>query len=146
MNEVRKADPEARRRAVLIVVFATAVGGLLIAGFEHLREPFREWLVSEPAETARRARLAIYVAAVVLSAPVIAFAAYLWLLGARTVRAQQFPPPGVRVVRDTPVVGGRGAVTRGHAIQVIAACLGLGFGVMWIFFLWLARTAGQGGG
>jgi hypothetical protein len=144
MNEVQKADPAARRQAVLVIVFATAAGALLIAGFDHFREPFREWLSSEPAETARRARLAVYVSAFILSTPVIAFAIYLWLLGARVLRAQQFPPPGFRVIRDTPVVGGQGAMIRGHVIQILAVCLGASAALLWLFFVWLARTISVG--
>lgn len=144
MNEVRKADPAARRQAILAIVLGTAVGGLLIAGFEHFREPFREWLMSEPAETARRAKLAIYASAVVLCVPVIVFAIYLWRLGAKVLRAQQFPPPGFRVIRDTPVVGGQDAVTRGHVLQVLAVCLGAGGAVLCWFFWWLTGTLGQG--
>ena len=121
-----------------------ALGALLIAGFEYFRGPFSEWLLSEPAEMARRAKLVIFVSAVVLSAPVIAVAIYLWLLGAKVLRAQEFPPPGLRFFRDTPVIGGSGAVTRGHAIQVLALCLGMSFAVLWFFILWLARTVGEG--
>lgn len=141
---LQKADPTARRQAVLAVIFGAAVGGLLIAGFDHFREPFREWLSSDPAETARRARLAMYLSAIVLSVPLIAFAVYLWLLGGRVLRAQQFPPPGFRVIRDTPVIGGPAAVTRGQVIQVFALCLGVGAVLLWLFFWWLARTIGQG--
>ena len=144
MKEIQKADPAARRQAILVIVFATAAGALLIAGFEHLREPFHDWLSSEPAETARRAKLALYVSAFILSAPVIAFAVFLWLLGARVLRAQQFPPPGFRVIRDTPVVGGRGATVRGHVIQILAVCLGGSAALLWLFFWWLARTISEG--
>ena len=144
MNEVQKTDPTARRQAILVVIFAAALGGLLIAGFDHFREPFIEWLSSEPAETARRAKLAVYVSAFILSAPVIAFAIYLWLLGARVLRAQQFPPPGFRVIRDTPVVGGQGAIIRGHVIQILAVCLGMSAALLWLFFVWLARTISVG--
>lgn len=144
MNEIQKADPAARRQAVLVIAFAAAIGGLLIAGFEHIREPFREWLSLEPAEAARRAKLALYVSAFILSALVIAFAIYLWVLGARVLRAQQFPPPGFRVVRDTPVVEGHGATARGHVIQILAVCLGIGAALSWTFFWWLARTIGAG--
>ena len=144
MNEIQKADPAARRQAVLLVIFGMAVGALLIAGIEHFREPFREWLLSEPAETARRAKLAMYVSGFVVSAPVIAFAVFLWLLGARVLRAQQFPPPGFRVIRDTPVVGGRGATVRGHVIQILAVCLGGSAALLWLFLVWLARTISEG--
>jgi len=140
MNEIQKADPDARRRAILVVIFAAALGGLLISGFEHFREPFREWLVSDPAETARRARLALSVSILVLSVPAIVFAIFLWLFGAKVLRAQQFPPPGFRVVRDTPVVRGAAAVTRGHAIQILAACLGVGAGVLCLFIWWFSQA------
>lgn len=144
MNEVQKADPAARRQALLVIVFATAIGALLITGFEHLSQPFHEWLSSEPAETVRRARLAVYVSAFVVSAPVIAFAIYLWLLGARVLRAKRFPPPGLRVIRDTRVVDGPAAVTHGHAIQVLAVCLGVSAALLWLFLWWFLRTLGQG--
>lgn len=129
---------------MLAVIFGAAVGGLLIAGFDHFGEPFRAWLSSDPAEAAHRARLVMYWSALVLSAPLIGFAVYLWLLGARVLRAQQYPPPGFRVIRDTPVVGGPAAVTRGQVIQILALCLGVGAALVWLFFWWLARTIGQG--
>jgi hypothetical protein len=140
---IQKADPAARRQALLLIVFATATGALLFAAFEHYREPFREWLLSEPAETASRAKLALYISAFVLCVPLVAFAVYLWLLGARVLRAQRFPPPGSRVIRDTPVVEGHGATTRGQLIQILAVCLGVGAVLLWLFFVWLARTIGH---
>jgi formate hydrogenlyase subunit 3/multisubunit Na+/H+ antiporter MnhD subunit len=142
VNEIQKADPEARRRAMLVVVFGAAIGALLIAGFGYFRGSLHEWLVSDPAETAFRARVVICAAAFLLAAPLIAFAVYLWLLGVRVARARQFPPPGLRVVRDTPVVAGHGAVTRGQAMQVLAVCLGVGAAVVCLFFWWLTSTAG----
>jgi hypothetical protein len=144
MDEVKKADPSTRRQTILLIVFATSLGALLIAGFEHLLEPLRDWLTSEPAETAHRAKLAFYVTAFILSAPVIAFAIYLWLFGARVLRAQRFPPPGIRVIRDTPVVEGQGATRRGHVIQILAVCLGVSAAVLALFFMWFAQTIGKG--
>jgi hypothetical protein len=144
MSKIQKADPEARRRAILVVVFAAAIGALLIAGFEDLREPLRDWLRSDPAQTARRARLAFVLSAALLAVPAIGFAVYFWWLGVKVLRAQRFPPPGMRVIRDTPVISGPAAVTRGQAIQVVAVCLGMSAGVLCLFFWWLTGTLGQG--
>ena len=144
MNEVQKADPDARRKALLVLIFAAALGGLLISGFEHFREPFREWLQSDPAETARRARLALSVSMLVLSVPAIAFAIYFWLLGKKVLLAQQFPPPGYRVIRDTPIVRGAAAVSRGHAIQILAVCVGVAVGILCLFIWWFTGTIAQG--
>src|SRR5262245_9211117 len=112
MAEIRKADPGARRRALLLLAVGTLVGALLIAGWERYRLPFRDWLVSEPEKTAHRARLVFVLLAIALSAPPAAFAARLWRLGAAVRRARQFPPPGYRVIRDTPVVEGPAARAR----------------------------------
>lgn len=144
MGEIQKADPAARRQALLIVICAAAIGGLLISGFEQLREPFQEWLTSEPAKTASRAKLALFVAVLVLCAPLIALSVYLWLVGARVLRAEQFPPPGFRVIRDTPVIRGSSATTRGHVIQILAVCLGVSVAVLALFFIWFAQTIGLG--
>jgi hypothetical protein len=144
MNEVQKADPDARRRAILLIVFAAALGGLLIAGFEHYRGSFREWLTADPAGTARRARLVLSLSVLALSAPAIAFAVYFWQLGRKVLLAQQFPPPGYRVIRDTPVVRGAAAMTRGHVIQVVAVCLGVSAGILCLFIWWFTGTIGQG--
>jgi hypothetical protein len=145
MTEIRKADPEARRRAILAVIFGAAIGALLIAGFDELRQPFHDWLMSDPSETPRRARLAIGLSAIMLAAPLVSLAVYLWLLSVKVLRAQQFPPPGFRVIRDTPVVSGPAAVTRGHAIQVFAVCLGVGAVVLCLFLWWLVGTLGGAG-
>ena len=144
MNEVQKADPEARRKAILVVIFAAALGGLLLSGFDHFGAMFREWLTTDPAETPRRAKLALSVSILVLSVPVIAFAIYIWRFGAKVLRVQQFPPPAFRVIHDTPVLRGPAAVTRGHVIQVVAVCLGVGASVLCLFIWWFTETLGQG--
>lgn len=82
--------------------------------------------------------------AAVLSAPLVALAVYLWSLGARVLRAGQFPPPGYRVIRDTPVVGGQAAVLRGRAFRALALCLGGGAVLLWLFLWRLARVLGDG--
>lgn len=123
-----------------MTVFGAAVGALLILGFEELREPLYGWVRSEPAETARRARLILLLSAALLAVPAIVTAVYLWRLGARVLRARQFPPPGFPVIRDTAVLGGDAAATRGYAIQVLALCLGLGATLLCLFFWWVTGT------
>jgi ABC-type spermidine/putrescine transport system permease subunit II len=54
MTDVRRADPAARRLAVLVLLVATLVGAALIVAFERYRVPLREWVLSEPEEQAQR--------------------------------------------------------------------------------------------
>jgi hypothetical protein len=123
MGEIRRADPSAQRKAVLLLISGALVGMVLIFGFERYRAPLIDWILSEPAELAKRVMLIMMTTAAVMSAPLVGFAAYLWSLGAKVIRAGEFPPPGHRVIRDTPVNRGKAAVLRGRGFKILASCL-----------------------
>ena len=144
MTEVRRPDPAARRLAVLLVIVGVLVATLLIVGFERYGTPLRDWLLSEPGELGYRVRLVFFLSAAVLSAPLVAFAVYLWSLGAKVLRARQFPPPGSRVIRDTPVIGGQAAVLRGRGLKVLAVCLGVASVLLWLLLGRLAWVLSEG--
>lgn len=144
MQEMRKADPAARRTAVLTVVLGAVVGGSLILVRNRYAGWLRDWIGSEPSEAPRRLRLVFLLAATLLSAPLLVFAVHLWSIGARVLRAQEFPPPGYRVIRDTPVIGGRSAVLRGRAFLILAIALGVTSVLLWLQFWRLARMLGAG--
>jgi hypothetical protein len=74
-----------------------------------------------------------------LLAPLLAFAAYLWSLGGKVVRAQEFPPPGRRVIRDTPLITGEKAVSRGRLRKVLALACGIAAAVLGLL-LWLFES------
>lgn len=144
MTEIRKADPRARRQAVWLLIAGTLVGVLLILGFGRYSGSLRTWIKSDPTAVAHRLTLALVGLSIVLSAPAIAFAVYLWALGGRVLRAEEFPPPGYRVIRDTPVVGGQGARVRGHAFRILAACLVVTTLLLWLMLWRLARLLAAG--
>ena len=139
MNDIQKADPAARRQAVWLLIASTLLGVLLILGFERYRTALREWIGSDPGDAAHRMTLTLVVLAILLSAPAVAFAVYLWALGARVLRAQQFPPPGYRAIRDTRIVTGRAAAMRGQAFRILALCLGAASLLFWLMVWRLAR-------
>jgi hypothetical protein len=135
MTDVRRADPSARRRAVLFVAVAIVVGTLLIVALERYRGPLRHWLLAEPATSAERISLMLLLVAALLLTPLLGFAAYLWSLGGRILRAKEFPPPGLHVIRDTRVITGEAAVSRGRHLRMLAvgcgvASIALGF-LLW---------------
>lgn len=133
--KVRRADPAARRQAILLVAIGGVVGALLILGVERYRPMLRDWILSDPGTRRDRARLVLFLAAALLSAPLVAFAGYLWLLGSRILGSGEFPPPGYRVLRDTPVSTGRSAVLRGRGLEVLAVCLAIAAALLWLL-LW----------
>ena len=125
MEEIQRADPRARRRALLTVACATVAGLTLIALAERYRPVLEDWVTRDPDQFRARLTLGFATLAVALSGPLLGGAAYCWRLGRRIVRAETFPPPGLAVVRDTVVMHGRAARRRGRLIQLIAAALAL---------------------
>jgi hypothetical protein len=125
-------------------VLGAVVGTVLIVGFERYRTPLRDWLLAEPQAIANRVKLVFLLSAVVLSAPLLGFAVYLWSLGAKVLRAQQFPPPGYRVIRDTPLIRGQTAVSRGRSFKVLALCLGIASVLLWLLLWRLAWGLSEG--
>lgn len=120
MTEVRRADPTARRAAALMLVGGMCAGALLIAIFMRYRVPLGEWV---RADRAQRGRLMFLLLTALVAGPLLGLAVYLWSLGERIVRAREFPPSGLRVIRDTPVITGAKAVVRGRLLKVLAiAC------------------------
>jgi len=135
MTDIRRADPAARRRAGLFIGIAMIIGALVLIALEHYRVPLREWLLAEAGKTGERVGLIILLFAAISVTPLLAFAAYAWSLGGRILRAREFPPPGVSVIRGTRVIRGEAADSRGRRLRLLAVACGIG-AVALGFLLW----------
>jgi hypothetical protein len=120
MNEVRRADASLVRRVSLFAVVGTVLGAGGIALFDRDRAALLAWVAADPQP---RARLLLGAVALAAVAPLLAFAVYVWRIGARILEAGQFPPPGLRVVRDTAIVTGQPAIMRGRLLRALAVTL-----------------------
>jgi UDP-N-acetylmuramyl pentapeptide phosphotransferase/UDP-N-acetylglucosamine-1-phosphate transferase len=114
---VIKADKRARMLFIIAWIVCVCVGVALIRwalpwGQGQLEQ-------AEPATTL----LAIQIAIGLIFLSTIPFSVYLFRLGLRTVRCRQMPPPGTRVIKDTKVLEGDKAVTRGWLMMAIALVL-----------------------
>lgn len=140
---VIRADPALRRKALLIVLAAALVWTIVIArGLPRLEA----WAGAAVVAGNTAARLWLCFGAGVLIAT---FALLVSWSGANIIRmarraaaAGQFPPPGIRVLRDTRVIEGRAAlllsrtyVVLGTLLLTCAAAL-LGLGGYLVVMLW----------
>lgn len=132
MSEIQKADRRAVRTAVAVVVCGALVGLALLTFSRRNGEAFGFWL---PADLSGRLTLVLGIQMALFTVPLLAMAGYVWHLGGRIVRAQRYPPPGMRLVRNTPIVVGDAAVRRGRVAQALAASLGVA-AVLLAFVLW----------
>ena len=119
MNEIAKADPAAQRRMGVLVAVVGLAGGVLIFSIQRWLPDLLRWAVGGPGRI-------WWVAAglvLVVCGPLLILALYFLRMASRIARAGRFPPPGVKVIRDTPVlegpaVGRRVLLLRGMAVAV----------------------------
>jgi len=121
MTKLKKADPQARRRVILIVAGSIPVGLVLIYLLQNTQHLIEEWM----GRGQKMARLNIMMAvlAVAISGPLLDCSFYLWRLGNRILTESCFPPAGMAVLRDTPVLTGPAAHRRAWAFHILAGLL-----------------------
>jgi len=132
MADTQEADSTARRTGLMIVGGGTLLGFVLITMAAERRADFEAW-VREDVDF--RLRLVLTAMTLLMAGPLLGFAGYLWYLGRWIVATERFPPPGVRVVRDTPIVLGQAASRRGRFVQGLAGFVGL-VGLLFTVLMW----------
>lgn len=117
-DEIDKADPALRRRLILLLLIATAVGFVLIRAYPT----FVNWALGDPDTAAARS---IWIAAslLLLLLPVLLVARSVWRFGQASAENGRFPPQGQTVIRDTRVLRDAAAVRRGRLLQWLAVIL-----------------------
>jgi hypothetical protein len=127
--DIIRADPRLRRLALLMVLGTAVLGG---AAIEWLL-PWANATVEEavrggmPRSVVCKSTLGVLSGFALM---VAAFGVHTARVGRRVALAAEFPLPGTRVIRDTPVLRGRTAVLLGrsqtflgNALVVLAAAL-----------------------
>jgi MFS family permease len=112
-----KADRRARMVVMAGCAGAVLLGLVLVAwviprGQDYLQR-------QEPHVSLRV--LQIFTALIFLS--FLPVSGYMFWFGRRVARSRQMPPPGTRVIRDTRVIAGERAVTRGRGMMLVAVVL-----------------------
>jgi hypothetical protein len=136
MGEIQRADPAALRLKLLVLGCAAVAGVVLISLACSFRPAFAAWAEEKPRA---RFRLVMEVAILLTSGPLFGLASYLWHFGRRIRRAERYPPPGFRVMRDTPVATGEAARRHGSRVQILAVLIAVA-AVLSAVSLWRLRS------
>jgi len=130
VKEIQRADPQLRKRALVMVLVIAVAGAVALLILQGVLADLR-MLRGNDFERARDALAAAFLWSIAASALLTVPAGiYLWRMGSRIRSALQFPPPGLRVIRDTVVVHGEPAARRGRALQGLAVLLVLSMGAL----------------
>jgi hypothetical protein len=118
--DVQRADPKLRVAALVGVILIFVLGAVLWVMLQRWLTELKQ----VPASAAQAQLLTAFAWAFgSVCVAVIWLATSLWRSGIAIRRAAQWPLPGSRVVRDTPVLRGEAAVARGRLMQVSGVVL-----------------------
>ena len=125
-REIQPADPAARKKAIWIALGAISLACLLALVLYFQEDRMNQWL-SENADTLVRQPGIVFAVVFLAMLPLVGMAAYMFNQANRIIRAQRIPPPGQKVIKDTPVITGRKAVRQGRLLKVLTVFMGLFF-------------------
>jgi protein-S-isoprenylcysteine O-methyltransferase Ste14 len=139
MADIQRADSRSRKFAILALAGILFGGVVLSIQFESWIEDVRRM----PVEAARESLTTVFSWSVGISILAISLAGcHFWWWGRRVRRALRFPPPGATVLRDTVILEGEAAASRGTVLQLFGATLVLcATGVAFISW-WAVRMFG----
>ena len=131
---VQPADPAHRRIAIVGILLINTAGAVLI------------WLVTRQIDRLvdltglEHAALIICLAMILVSLGILPTALYLYTTGRRIRQAERFPPPGMAVIRNTPVITGPPARRRGTILMILAVILVIVAAYLFAYALTVYRT------
>ncbi len=123
--EIHRADPVARRNAIIVVVVVGVFGAAILHALGESSEGVRAWAERAP-ERAAKVLFALMVFGV--SAPMFGLALWMKHFATKISRAGRYPPPDAKLTRDTRVRTGASAlaIARLHnAFAAIAALMAI---------------------
>jgi hypothetical protein len=118
MPEIQKADPKARRKAILSVLLGAVTGVGLYFVIEFTVGNVNHWLQANTLFLVEHHYLTFFVMLLLVS-PILGGAAYLIHFTRKIIKTKRFPPPATPVIRDVRVSEGKAAVRRGWLLQIL---------------------------
>jgi len=143
VQPIVRADPRARRTALIAGLVMLLVCGAALWWLEGRLRAIRQMVQQNPAAAAQQMMRIVAGVAWAAGAGLVGLGVWLWCLGRRINRTGRFPPPGMRVVRDTRLRTGKQARNLASLAELFAF-LAVVAGVVgtWWFYRTVERLVG----
>lgn len=142
-QRIARADPQARRLAAITAGVMLLIGSLLLWLLAGRLRAIRKLVEQDPAAAAKQAMQVAAWVAWAGGAGLGGLGAWLWCLGRRINRSGRYPPPGMRVLRDTRLRTGREARNLASLAEFLAFLAAVaGVVGMWYFYCTVRRLVG----
>ncbi len=119
-EKIVKTDSNFRKKILLITLLLVVAGIVFIFYFQNYLTGLK--LLAEEYPELALQRI-IYSMKIIIFMLMIIFAGagiYFLRLGILTIKTSQFPPPGIKVIKDTRLIEGKNAVRKGVIIIILS--------------------------
>jgi hypothetical protein len=131
--EILRADPRLRHGTLLVVLILLGLGVVGLFGLDRYLQGVAADAQLEPEAVFRKIFNLLRLSFVAGGVGLILSGAYLGRFAMRILASGQFPPPGARVIRDTPILRGAPAKRQGRSMATLAILLVvLGLALPWV--------------
>ncbi|HHE39271.1 MAG TPA: hypothetical protein ENL20_11965 [Candidatus Cloacimonetes bacterium] len=115
-----KADKNYRKKILLIAFTLIVIGFFLLRYFQALLNRLSTLAEESPGLAIKKAENSLKIIFFVMFLLSLGLCFYLYRLGTSILKSEQFPPPGIKVIKDTKLETGRKARSRGRMLQVLS--------------------------
>lgn len=126
--EIQPADPGARKRALWTLFAILVLTGTAAIAFHFYGGRVERWAQDQLLELANRPQI-LFLLAFVLMIPLAGASIPVFRQASKIVKSERIPPPGAKVLKDTPVITGKKAIRQGRGLQIMAVLMAL-FGLL----------------
>jgi len=117
-QDIVRADKEFRKRFIVFLILIAIIFSVTILSVKSYLDQLEELRRENPGLAGKKVMLLLKWWMGLGSLPILGLAVYQIILGRRILKSGRFPPPGMKVIRDTKIQ--TGAKAKKVAISLIA--------------------------
>jgi heme/copper-type cytochrome/quinol oxidase subunit 2 len=142
-QDIIPADKELRKKIIIFIVFVTIVAIVTEPYIKGYLDQIEQLSKKDPELAFKKSMFILKVALGFVSLSLLSMGVYFVLLARKTLRSGQYPPPGMRVIRNTRLRTGTQA-QRAAISLIVLSCILIILAFFFLYFPWaFEKTIGQ---
>lgn len=122
-KQVLKPDKEYRKKAIIILIISIIAGLGVLAYFQVYIDDVKELAKYDRDQALTKIFFMLKIIMISMAFTLASFGIYVLRLSIKTIISEQFPPPGIKVIKETQVLRGSPAKNRGFMGVMLAVAI-----------------------
>jgi len=118
-----KPDKDYKKKAITILIVSIIAGLGVLAYFHFYLQDIKELAKLDHEQAFEKMLFLFRIIMVSMAFTLTSFGVYIIRISIKTIISEQFPPPGMKVIRNTELITGKSAKNRGFIGVILAAAI-----------------------